>query len=95
MPITIPTPEEIAAMPWHQRQRVQRTVRQLLATLNGVASQDYRTRHKAKQKAEVLQWARDVRREAKRLERLYAVELQPGGDPDAEAHVAALLKAIS
>jgi hypothetical protein len=95
MPITMPTPEEIAAMPWHERQRVQRIVRQLLISMNGAGDADGRRRRQAMKKAEVLAWARDVRREAKRLELQQRVEFGRGIDPEAGEHVRVLMEAIA
>jgi hypothetical protein len=95
MPIMIPTPAEIRQMPWHERQRVKRIVRQLLATLDGATDHDGRRRRQSVRKAEVLQWARDVRREAKRLELQARVERNTHPDPDAEEHQRVLLEALT
>ena len=95
MPITIPTPDELAAMPWHQQQRARRTVRQLLVALNN----EHRCYHgsdgaSATTLAQRQEWARQVRREAKRIEAASRVVHDCSPDPHWQEHQAALLEAI-
>ena len=95
MPLTIPTPEEIEAMPWHQQQRVRRTVLQLLITLNTEHRCYHDSKHvSAATLAELKAWARDVRKEAKRLERANRVVYKSTPDPDWQEHQRILLEAI-
>ena len=94
MPLTIPTPEELAVMPWPQRQRVSRQVRLLLLALN---SEEHRCYHdsdgaSATTEKERQEWARQVRAEARALQAVEVYDATP--DPDAAAHRAALLEAL-
>ena len=67
MPVTLPTPDEFAALNWRSRDKAVSTARALLRTYGGQFSDDgYRINRHA---ADNARWAESVREEARRLER--------------------------
>ena len=77
MPLTIPTPAELAAMPWHSRDRVIRFLRAYERELGLHVEPVTRTRLTPQQRAQRADerrrqaeaWGEAVREEARRLER--------------------------
>ena len=71
MPLTLPTPEELAALNWYQRDRVLRAARRLLAAYGEHVvptppSQRYALTDEQR-KARDAAWGEQVRAEARRL----------------------------
>lgn len=95
MPVVLPTPDELERMPWRARQRARAQARALLLAVQASEHRCYHgsDRPSASTLAARLEWARQVRAEARRLERVPVWDASP--DPDAAAHVAALLEAIA
>lgn len=77
-------------MPWHAQQRVKRNVRNLLVTIDLVEH----PRQSDRTRAERAAWGREVRAEARRLERLHRVEYATSPDPCAAQHRADLIAAV-
>ena len=73
MPLTIPTPAELAAMPWHSRDRIIRFLRAYERELGMHVEPVTRTRRSAAGKGRASMkdraWGEAVREEARRLER--------------------------
>ena len=82
MPVILPTPDEIAAMPWHARARVRRMLVELLeASTPRTAVRP--ARWSAEHAAEVQKWAAQTREDAARRTAQLARPPEPTPDPEA------------
>lgn len=78
MPVLLPTPDELAAMPWHKRDKALAQARRLLASYTEAfepggtrryrMTPEQRDQRAAARKAELAEWGAAVRAEALRLE---------------------------
>lgn len=77
MPVLLPTPDELAVMPWHKRDKALHAARKLL-TAYGLAfeparrtrmTEAQRRRNAERRRRQAAKWGESVREEARRLER--------------------------
>lgn len=70
MPVILPTPDEIAAMPWHSRDRAVNAARALLRGYGDLVEPSEPTRWRSRRdgyRSRHAAWAEGVRAEARRL----------------------------
>lgn len=77
MPHVLPTADELAAMPWHKRDKALANARRVLAEYNLAfepfqrtrMSDSQRKRRAEQRRRQAQKWGEQVRKEARRLER--------------------------
>lgn len=67
MPILLPSPEELEAMPWHKRQEAKKKVTEQLLKINPRGIQRKRKPTSRETKRELQEFGEQVREDARRL----------------------------